>query len=146
MKIQIAYLSKTGHSKEIAKAIGKALNIKPMNIADKPSIFGADLLFIVGGIYLGESHALMLKFAESIKPANAQRVAIITSCSSKKDTQKRLNTELKKNYIEILGECVVQGAFLLMGIGHPNKEDFDTAVAYAQKTVEHVKEKKDEEG
>jgi flavodoxin len=146
MKIQIAYLSKTGHSKEIAKAVGKALNIKPVNIADNPSIFGTDLLFVIGGIYMGASHSLMLKFGEKTKPANTQRVAIITSCSSKKDSQKSLITALKKNYVEILGECIVQGAFLLMGAGHPNQEDYDTAVAYAQKTVEHVKEKKDEQG
>ena len=47
---RIIYATKTRHSKKIAEAIGKALDIIPYNIASDPVIKETDFLFIVGGI------------------------------------------------------------------------------------------------
>lgn len=144
MNIKIAYLSKTGHSKKIAQAISKELGIDPLNIADNPTIFGSDLLFIIGGVYYGDCDPEMAEFGAKIKPVNAQKVVLITSCSSKKDTMSKLIATLKTNYIEILGDHIVPGAFLLVSLGHPNKEDIENAVAYARKTVDRLEGKIDD--
>lgn len=141
MNIKIAYLSKTGHSKKIAQAIGQELEIEPLNIADNPTIFGSDLLIIVGGVYYGDCDPEMAEFGERIKPVNAQKVVLITSCSSKKDTMSKLIARLKSNYIEILGDHIVPGAFLLVSLGHPNKGDIKKAVAYARRTVDRLEGK-----
>lgn len=135
MNIKLAYYSKTGHSKKIAEAVGEALSIKPMNIEDNPSVFGADLLFIVGGIYNGLCASEMIRFGEKLKPAMAQRVALITSSAFRKDTQHRLSMILKSNYIEVLGECMVRGAFTVISMGHPNRQDYNTAIDFAEKTI-----------
>lgn len=144
MNIKIAYLSKTGHSKKIAQAVGKELGIEPLNITDNPTIFGTDLLFIIGGVYYGDCDPEMAEFGAKIKPVNAQKVALITSCSSKKDTQSRLIASLKSNYIEIIGDCMIPGAFLLVNFGHPNKDDIETAVAFARKIADRVEGKTEE--
>ncbi len=141
MNIKIAYLSKTGHSKKIAQAIGRELEIEPLNIEDNPTIFGSDLLIIVGGVYYGDCDPAMAEFGAKIKPVNAQKVILITSCSSKKDTMSKLIATLKNNYIEILGDYIVPGAFLLVNFGHPNKDDINKAVSYARKTVDRLEGK-----
>lgn len=144
MNIKIAYLSKTGHSKKIAQAIGKELGIEPLNIEDNPTIFGVDLLFIAGGVYYGDCDPALAEFGAKIKPVNAQKVALITSCSSKKDTLSKLIASLKGNYIEIVGEHMIPGAFLLMNFGHPNKADIEETVVFARKTVNKLEGKLEE--
>lgn len=61
-KVRIVYATKTKHSKKIAMAMGKALNVPAQNIADHPSIDETDLLFVVGGIYGGKSLPELLDF------------------------------------------------------------------------------------
>jgi len=144
MNIKIVYLSKTGHSKKIAQAIGQELGIEPLNISDNPTVFGADLLIIAGGVYYGDCDPELAEFGAKIKPVNAQKVALITSCSSKKDTLSKLIASLKGNYIEIVGDCIIPGAFLLVNFGHPNKQDIETAVAFARKTVDRIEGRTEE--
>lgn len=138
MNIKLVYYTKTGHSKKIAEAVGKALSLEPHNIADDPKIFGTDLLFIVGGIYNGVSAGEMIQFGEKLRPAMAQHVAIITSSAFRKDTQQQLSMTLKSNYIEVIGECMVRGAFTVISMGHPNKEDYNTAIEFANNLIEEL--------
>ena len=102
------------------------------------------MLIIIGGVYYGDCDPEMAEFGAKIKPVNAQKVALITSCSSKKDTLSKLIASLKSNYIEIVGECMVPGAFLLMNFGHPNKQDIETTVAFARKIVDRIEGRTEE--
>jgi len=138
MNIKLAYYTKTGHSRKIAEAIGEAFSIEPMNIEDNATIFGADILILVGGIYNGLSSESMIRFAEKLKPTMAQRVAIITSSAFGKDTQEKLALTLKNNYIEVLGECIVKGSFAVISLGRPNKKDYNTAIEFAGRFVEEL--------
>ncbi len=138
MNIKLVYFSKTGHSKKIAEAVGKELAVEPLDIADNPTLFGADLLFIVGGIYNGVSAAEVIQFGEKLRPAMAQRVAIITSSAFRKDTQQQLSMTIKSNYIEVVGECLVRGAFAVISMGHPNKQDFMTAIEFANSRIREI--------
>ena len=59
MKISLCYSSLTGHSKKIATALGKELDIVPINVKNEsPDLLYADILIAVCGIYGG--HALCL--------------------------------------------------------------------------------------
>lgn len=138
MNIKLAYYTKTGHSRKIAEAIGKAFSIEPMNIEDNATIFGADILILVGGIYNGLSSESMIRLAEKMKPAMAQRVAIITSSAFGKDTQEKLALTLKNNYIEVLGECIVKGSFTVISLGRPNKKDYNKAIEFVGRFVEEL--------
>lgn len=145
MNIKLVYYTKTGHSRKIAEAVGKELAIEPLDIADNPTLFGADILFIVGGIYNGVSAGEMIQFGEKLRPAMAQRVAIITSSAFRKDTQQQLSMTLKSNYIEVVGECLVRGAFTVISMGHPNKQDYNTAVEFAKNLIQEFEDQADNE-
>jgi flavodoxin len=140
MNIKLVYYTKTGHSKKIAEAVGKALSLEPHNIADDPKIFGTDLLFIVGGIYNGVSAGEVVQFGEKLRPAMTQKVAIITSSAFGKDTQQQLSMTLKSNYIEVVGECMVRGGFTIISMGHPNKQDFNTATDFAKNLIQELED------
>lgn len=126
-KIGIVYASKTGHCKKIAKAIGKTLNIEPKNIKDNSSLEDMDLLFIVSGIYGGESLPEVLKFAENLDNKKVKRVALITSSTSKKKGQGNLLKILEGKNIQVVDELLSQGSFLIMKLGHPNRQDIKEA-------------------
>ena len=81
-KTGIVYATRTKHSEKLANAIGSALDIKPENIDSQPRFAGLDLLFIVGGIYGGESNSELVEYVKSIDPAATKAVALVTNCAS----------------------------------------------------------------
>lgn len=83
-KLRIVYATKTKHSKKLAQAMGSALNIRAENVTDNPLSGEADLLFLVGGIYGGESLPDFLAFVKSLDREKIKSVVLITSCVSKK--------------------------------------------------------------
>ena len=42
--VKVVYATKTGHSRKIAQAVAKELNVEPMNIKENPQLKGVDLL------------------------------------------------------------------------------------------------------
>ncbi|WP_286907074.1 flavodoxin domain-containing protein [Clostridium sp. UBA1652] len=130
-KIGIVYASKTGHCKKIAKAIGKTLNIEPKNIKDNSILEDMDLLFIVSGIYGGESLLEVLKFAENLDNKKVKRVALITSSTSKKKGQGNILKVLEEKNIKVVDELLSQGSFLIMKLGHPNRQDIKEAEEFS---------------
>jgi flavodoxin len=133
MNISLIYLSKTGHSKKLAEAIAAELQIPAQDIKTNPQIKGADLLFIVGGIYGGKSDPKMIEYITTLDNTMAKKAALITSCCSKVTAQSAVREELEKNNIEVLkDEFICQGSFLLFGFHHPNKTDIQNAVSYAK--------------
>jgi flavodoxin len=130
--IAIVYFTKTKHSKKLAEAIGQALNVKAENIAEKPSVQNADLLFIVGGVYGGESLPELVSFVQSLDSKNVKAAALVTSCASGTQKQATVRRILEEKNIQVAGEVVVPGAILFIKMGHPNKADIGNAVAFAK--------------
>lgn len=134
MTITVAYRTMTGHSRKIAVAVAKALNVEAVDIKKQPEIGDSDMLFIVGGIYGGASNPDLVKFAESLDSSRIKRAALITSCASRKFFQKEVRAALVARGIDVVTEEVVcWGNFLFYGLGHPNKTDFDAAINFAKK-------------
>lgn len=144
-KLGIVYATKTRHSKKIAEAIGKALNIQAVNVLARPVLGDVDLLFIVGGIYGGGSLPKLLEYVKGLDTRKIKRVALVTSCASKKQGQDSIRKLLQEKGIEVLDEIICQGSFLFMGFGHPNQTDIQEAVDFAirlsGKVSEHQVEK-----
>ncbi|HPE38484.1 MAG TPA: hypothetical protein PK567_03225 [Bacillota bacterium] len=135
MKTVIGYMTKTKHSETIAKAVAQAVGLEAVNMENKPTMYGVDLLILVSGIYAKQSMPELLEYARTWKSANFQKVALITSSSSAEQRPKLLLQILKEKYIEIVGECRVKGNFLLISRGHPNEKDINTAIEFAQKVI-----------
>ncbi|HPU00360.1 MAG: hypothetical protein GX890_02755 [Firmicutes bacterium] len=130
-KIRIIYATKTGHSKKIAEAMGKALYVKAENVSTRPVLEDVDLLFIVGGIYGGESLPLLLNFVKALDRGKVKRAVLVTSCATKKHRQDSVRKLLQQKGIEVLDEIICPGSFLFIRFGHPNKRDIEEAVNFA---------------
>ncbi len=136
-KIKVIYATRTGHSKKIALAIAKKLEVKAYNINENPSLKDTDTLFIVAGIYGRRNLIKLGTFLEkNINDGDIKNAALITSCASKMHRQKEVRKILESKGINILDEFICQGNFLLFGLGHPNKNDIDSASNFALKYKE----------
>ncbi len=87
MNVSLIYFSRTGHSKKIAEAISKELQIPAEDIKNNPVLGETDLLFIVGGIYGGISDPKMIEYIRKLDSSMIKKAVLITSCVSKKFKQ-----------------------------------------------------------
>ncbi|MDF2539129.1 MAG: uncharacterized protein K0S76_2150 [Herbinix sp.] len=134
MKTKIIYATMTKHSKKIAEAISKELNVPAENVKSNPATGELDLLFIVGGIYGGESLPEMLTFVKGLNN-KVKKAVLVTTCASKKNGQNSVRQLLKERGIEVVDEFIGRGGFLFMHLGHPNKNEIQDAVDFAKKQI-----------
>ena len=138
MNVKLVYCTRTNHSKKIADSIAAAVQIPAENVADKPALENVDLLFLVGGIYSGDSLPGMIAFVESLDQNKVRRVALVTSCVSYKMPQKAVRNLLLNKGIVVVDEFMCKGSFLIFGLRHPNQTDFDNAAQYAKGIMENM--------
>lgn len=131
MNINIVYATMTKHSKKLAEAIAKELNIHAQNVLDNTVLQDTDLLFIVGGIYGGKSLPILIEFVQQLDSQTIKKVALVTSCSSKKQRQDNVRKILNDKGIEVIDEFSCYGNFLFIKFGHPNQQEIQQAVDYA---------------
>ena len=134
-KTGIVYATKTKHSVKLAEAVGAVLNIKPENIDAKPRFADLDLLFIVGGIYGGESKPELVEYVKSINPAMTKAVALVTNCASGRQKQLTVRKILEDNGIEVVDEFVCKGAIFFVALRHPDKKDLINAIEFAKSVI-----------
>lgn len=132
-KIGVVYATKTKHSRKIAEAVGKALNTKAENVVTNPSLGETDLLFIVGGLYGGESLPELLDYVKKLDSSKIKKAALITSSASDKKGQDSVRSLLEEKGIKVVDEMRCFGSFLVMKMGRPNKDDISMAVDFAVK-------------
>ena len=131
MKTAVIYATKTKHSKKLAEAIGKALNIEVKNISENPTINQADLLFVVGGIYGGVSMPELLEYIKKTEAPLPKYAALVTSCASGSQRQTAVRGILEEKGVKVIDEFVCKGSFLFVCAGHPNAEDVKGAADFA---------------
>ena len=133
-KTAVVYATKTKHSKKLAEAIGSALDVKAENIADNPVLTDVELLFIVGGIYGGESLPALLEYLKGLDDVSSlKRAALVTNCASGKQKQAAVREALEQKGITVVGEFVCKGALLFVAATHPNSKDINSAKDFALK-------------
>jgi flavodoxin len=137
-RLRIMYATKTKHSQKIAQAMGNALNIQAENVSDNPVPGEVDLLFLVGGIYGGESLPELLTFVNNLDREKIKSVVLITSGVSKKQGQDSVRKILQDKDIPVADEFICQGSFFLFKIGHPNTNDIQEVVDFAVRISEEA--------
>ncbi|MFZ2539662.1 MAG: flavodoxin domain-containing protein [Oscillospiraceae bacterium] len=141
MKTAIIYATMSGHSKKIAQAISKELNLQAYNIKENPAINEYDLLFVVSGIYGGGCSPQLLEWAKNLSQQQVKSVALITSSMSNLP-QKALRDTLCANGIIVKEkEYLCVGSFLFMKLGHPNKSEIASAIEFAKETMKDCNSK-----
>ena len=143
MKIEVIYLTKTGHSRKIARAIAAEFEKYPGDINGSPRLSDVDLLFIAGGIYGGASAPKMLEYLGKLDNSIVKRVALVTSCASARMKQDQVRAILEQKGVTVLPEeFICRGNFLVFGIGHPGKKDLADAVTFAKKMVQNLQDQR----
>ena len=132
MKPVVIYATKTNHSKKLAEAIGAALTVKAVNIADSPNLPDTDLLFVVGGIYGGKDMPELLDYMRKMVMPSLKRAALITSCASGKQRQDGVRRILEEKGITVIDEFVCRGGILFVAATHPNAADLEAAADFAR--------------
>ncbi len=131
-QINVVYATMTKHSKKIAEAVGTALKVKAQNVKESPVLGETGLLFIVGGIYGGESMPEMLKFVKNMDATMIKSAALITSSVSDKKGQDSVRKLLEEKGIKVVDEMRCFGNFTVVKLGHPNKTEISRAVDFAK--------------
>lgn len=136
MNTAVIYATKSGHSKKIADAIAKELGTTALDIKPNPILYSIDLLYIVGGIYGGQSSPELLDYVRSLDNSMIKESVLITSCASKKAKQEEIRRILTEKNIAVKeDEFICQGSFLFFGRKHPNAADINDAVSFAKNQV-----------
>lgn len=130
-KVSVIYATMTKHSRKLAEAVAAALEVSAQNIADKPTVGETDLLFIVGGLYGGESMPELLDYVSGLSSAQVKSAALITSSVSNKKGQESVRSRLEGKGIIVADEFHCLGNFIFVHLGHPNKTEVQNAVDFA---------------
>lgn len=138
MKITIIYCSKLGHSKKIAREIAQELQVKAHDFRENPELNDVDLLFIVSGIYGGESAPELLEFLRTLDHQQVNRASLLTSSGGKTTPAAQVRAILTLLGIPVAEEeFTCQGAIFFVGMGHPNKTDIQNAISFVRRTSQN---------
>ncbi|WMJ83537.1 flavodoxin domain-containing protein [Oscillospiraceae bacterium LTW-04] len=138
MNVQILYATMTGHSKKIAHRIADEIGAPTHDLKKNPKIPPCDLLFIVSGIYGGESKQELLNYVKQLSPSQIKKVALLTS-STRNIAQGSLRQTLTDVGLNLVGkEFLCQGSFLFKAMGHPNKAEITSALEFVRKQIKET--------
>lgn len=136
MNVRVLYYSTTGHSKKIANAVASSLGLQAEDIKENPVLDNTDLLLVASGIYGGQPDPKLLGYFDQVSQNQVKKVALLTSSAGKKTKQVALRDKLNSKGITVLDdEFTCQGAFLVVGLTHPNAQDLNDAVRFAEQLV-----------
>lgn len=136
LNCKVIYYTKTGHSRKIAQSIASVLHTQAEDIRANPALNDVDLLFIVGGIYGGVSDPAMIAYINTIDASTVRKAALLTSCAGKTQKQDQIRSILTRKQIKVVpDEFLCQGGFLFFGFKHPDQEDLNKAVAFAENVL-----------
>lgn len=135
MNIEIRYLSKLGHTKDIANAMGEELNIAPKSISEYPSIDNKiDVLILGGAPYANVMDKELREFAKKIKKEDVDIVVLFTTSNWSRRTVYSLRKILKDKGIEVYKDYFYAHMLNI-------KNRIPEAKKFVKRTVEEIKEK-----
>ncbi len=125
MKAKIIYYTKTGHSRKIANRVGEELKIEVLDVKENPELEEVDLLFVVGGIYGGQSDKALLEYIDGLPEGAVKKAALMTSCTSMKSPQDQVRERLEVKGIDVLkDEFICRGNFPHLRMGSSQQGGF----------------------
>lgn len=136
MNIHVIYHTKTGHSRKIAHAVARSLDLEAADLKDLNGPPVSDLMFLVTGVYGGKADPKVTDFIAQISPENVKQVCLITS-SMGNIPQAELRQLLQSRGVNVLrDEYTCKGSFLLFGLGHPSSGELQQAADFARSVAD----------
>ena len=135
MKIAVRYYTKTGNTKKLAEAIGKALGVEALPISS-PITEPVDLLFLGNSYYAFSIDPEVRNFIRGLDKAKVGKIVNFGSAAMLNSTYKKVKAEAEKAGIQMdEREFHCRGEFKGIHKGKPDESDLKAAAEFAKKIV-----------
>lgn len=132
MIIEVRYFTRSGNTKKLADAIGKAVNVTAQPIT-KPLNPRTDMLFLGGSVYAGGIDKTLKAFIDSLTPEMVKKVAIFSTAAVVESAYGQMQKQLEAKGIYVCDkEFHCRGSFTIMHRGRPNAKDLEEAARFAK--------------
>jgi flavodoxin len=134
----VLYYSMTGNTKKMAMAIARELGVEAKNVKTEATLPQDGLLFIGSGSYGSKPGQDLVKYIEK-NDFTGRKVALFgTSGSGEGKEVESMADTLKGKGAVIIGSYHTKGkAFVVVNMGHPNKDELDGARKFAREMVKN---------
>ncbi|MBR3059034.1 MAG: flavodoxin [Oscillospiraceae bacterium] len=136
MKAAVRYYTKTGNTKRLAEAIGKALGVEALPLSapvDEP----VDILFLGNSYYAFSIDPEVRDYIRALDKDKVGRIVNFGSAAMLNSTWKKVKAEADKAGIPMdEREFHCRGEFKGLHKGRPNAMDLEAAAAFARSVIE----------
>lgn len=135
MKIAVRYYTKTGNTKRLAEAIGKAVDAEALPIST-PVTEPVDILFLGNSYYAFSIDPEVRNFVKSLDKNMVRKIVNFGSAAMLNSTYKKVKAEADKIGIPMdEREFHCKGEFKGIHKGKPDENDLKAAAEFARKII-----------
>ena len=135
MRIAVRYYTKTGNTKRLAEAVGKAIGVEALPISE-PISEPVDILFLGNSYYAFSIDPEVRDFVRSLDKSLVGKIVNFGSAAMLNSTYKKVKAEADKVGIPMdEREFHCKGEFKSLHKGRPNDEDLKAASKFAKRIV-----------
>ena len=135
MKIAVRYYTKTGNTKRLAEAIGKAVDAEALPIST-PVTQPVDILFLGNSYYAFSIDPEVRSFVKSLDKNMVGKIVNFGSAAMLNSTYKKVKAEADKIGIPMdEREFHCKGEFKGVHKGKPDENDLKAAAEFAKKII-----------
>jgi flavodoxin len=132
MKIAVRYVTRSGNTKKLAEAIGKAVEASALPVTDALAE-PVDLLFLGGSVYAGGVDPALSAFIGDLKAGYVKKAAVFSTAAIARSAYPQIKKLLEAKGIEAVEqEYHCRGKFLCLHMNRPNEKDCAAAAQFAQ--------------
>lgn len=132
MNIEVRYLSKSGNTEKIAKAIAEEVGVTAEPIT-KAISKETDILFLGGAVYYAGVDSKLKNFIASLDKSSVKEVVVFSTAAIIDSGYSQMKKLLKKKEIKVSDkEFHCRGQFLMSHKGRPNEDDIKLAKKFAR--------------
>jgi flavodoxin I len=129
----VLYYSMTGSTKKMASAIAEELGVRALSLKETAELPQDGVLFMGSGCYGDKPGEDMAKFIAAHDFAGRKVALFGTSGAGAGKEVTAMEGSLKNKGATVLGSYHSKGrAFVVVNIGHPNKDDLEGARKFAR--------------
>lgn len=135
MRIAVRYYTKTGNTKRLAEAVGKAIGVETLPISE-PISEPVDILFLGNSYYAFSIDPEVRDFVRSLDKSLVGKIVNFGSAAMLNSTYKKVKAEADKVGIPMdEREFHCKGEFKNLYKGRPNDEDLKAVSEFAKRIV-----------
>ena len=131
--VSVIYYSMTGNTKKMAMAIGEEMGVKAASVKEMAALSNDGLLFMGSGSYGDKPGEDMARFIAN-NDFTGRKVALFgTSGAGAGKEVAAMAEALKQKGAVVIGSYHCKGkAFIVVNIGHPNRDEMEDARIFAR--------------